>query len=317
LVESGSLPASKEFLRRVSEALSYPPSFFGQSLAYRNLPVTFFRKKSRVAQRKLVQIQATLNIVRFRVSLLLKSVNFPPVRIPAVAVGDRVDRASLYARELRIAWHLRPGPIADLTKVVEAAGVIVFPVDFETDKVDGISLYEPNDATPPIIFVRRSAPADRVRWTIAHELAHIIFHHHQTIPDDNSEAAADAFASEFLMPETDIRGQLSADLDMRKLASLKLHWRVSMASILMKAAAIKKISEERSRSLWIQMAKYGYRKKEPVSIDGETPLLLSELVETHLNDLGFTEHRLRDDLFADGKDFSLFHTKRGGLYAVG
>jgi|tagenome__1003787_1003787.scaffolds.fasta_scaffold19772649_1 Zn-dependent peptidase ImmA (M78 family) len=77
-------------------------------------------------------------------------------------------------------------------------------------------------------FTARSAKRDsnRLRLTLAHEIAHIIMHNG---PSLEMEDEANGFAAEFLMPRREIKGSLFG-LNMAKLAELKRHWCVSMAA---------------------------------------------------------------------------------------
>ena len=144
-------------------------------------------------------------------------------------------------------------------------------------------------------------PGDRMRFTLAHELAHIVMHKLLT---ENMENEADRFASEFLMPSEDIRHQLNY-LTLDKLAQLKLYWKVSMAALLMKAKTLKTISERQYSYLWMLMGKNGYRLNEPVqfSIPQEKPSLLSEMITTHLQELEFSERELAKILMLHESEF--------------
>lgn len=45
---------------------------------------------------------------------------------------------------------------------------------------------------PPLFFVNVTIPADRVRFSLAHEIGHIVMHQ---LPTDDMEREADRFAS--------------------------------------------------------------------------------------------------------------------------
>ena len=83
-------------------------------------------------------------------------------------------------------------------------------------------------------MLNRNHPADRMRFTLAHELGHIVMHRFPTI---NMEREADEFAACLLVPTNDIKTYFFAarKVDLRLLAALKPEWRVSMASLLFAA----------------------------------------------------------------------------------
>lgn len=74
------------------------------------------------------------------------------------------------AKELRAAWGVPAGPIDSMVDLLEAHGVPCLERDVTSARVDGISSW-PDDA-PPVILLGSHAPADRLRFTIAHELGH-------------------------------------------------------------------------------------------------------------------------------------------------
>lgn len=301
-VEAGLKPLTAEIVERVSAPLRYPPSLFGVSLRFQQLPISFFRKKARVGVRDVNAIRARVNLYRLRIEILLRASDF---RDPRIALMDIVREGlspESAADRLRVYWNVQRGPIEDLTALVEAAGILVVPIDFGNAAVDGLSLYEPNDGLPPMIFLRASLPADRWRMTLAHELGHIVLHHHLSIPPDSKDMEVEgfAFAQEFLMPTREVSAHLYA-LTMPRLAQLKIHWRVSMAAIVMRAVSLGRLSDRHARRLWIQLGKHGVN--EPVVIDREDARNVKKLVEKHLNEFGFSPRDLSQVLHQELDEF--------------
>lgn len=60
-----------------------------------------------------------------------------------------------------------------------------------------------------------------------------------------------------------------------------------MQAILYRAKDLGAISERQYEGLWRQISRAGYRKSEPVEVPRERPGLLTEVVELHLDDLGY------------------------------
>ena len=83
-----------------------------------------------------------------------------------------------------------------MTGYIERAGIFVFHADLELIDVDGLTLRLPG--LPPIIVLNRHLLGDRLRFTLAHELGHLVMH---SVPSPNMEKEANEFASELLMPE--------------------------------------------------------------------------------------------------------------------
>ena len=295
-IESGTLIPSDDQLASLARALEVPSTLFFQQLAFRNLPLSFYRKQVKVTMTQLKSIRARTNFVRLQLRRLLADVNVPALRL--VRTEQRgFATAARAAKALRTHWHLPPGPISNLTRAMEDAGILVVPFEVGSARVDGLSMYDPQDDLPPVVFYNPALPWDRIRFTLAHEVGHIVLHHHLTIQDTDCdyEGEAHAFAQEFLMPAVDIRGHLPR-LNLAKLAALKGHWRVSMQALIMRAHSLERITYGQKEYLFKQMSARGYRTKEPVETPAEEPTLLGEVINYYLNQLKFSEQQLSAEL---------------------
>jgi Zn-dependent peptidase ImmA (M78 family)/transcriptional regulator with XRE-family HTH domain len=288
-IESGMIPISESIFSEVCKLLRYPHGFFFQSEKVYGFGSTVFyhRKRQGLPIAQLRQLHAEMNIRRFAVKKLLRS-----ARVESSVGFQRYDpdeyrgRVELIARAIRSAWQLPAGPIRNLTETIENAGGIVIRHDFGTRKADAIS--EWIDPAPPIFFVNahQDITGDRLRFSMAHELGHLIMHRYP-VPD--MEEQADRFAAEFLLPEKEIAHQLTR-LTLPKLAALKQYWKVSMGSLIEQAYRLGNISKSQRSRLIIQLRSDTRSYREPIDTDIpiEKPSLLNELIHAHLSDLGYT-----------------------------
>ncbi len=209
----------------------------------------------------------------------------------------------------RRTWLVPSGPTRALVAWVERAGCIVVHCDFAALKVDGFTVQISD--MPPCIFLNRNMPADRQRFSLAHELGHDVMH--QVLSPD-MEAEANAFASALLKPARDIRPRLSGPrLTIQNLAALKLVWRVSMAALLYRAKEIDAITENQSQYLWRQMSASGYRKAEPPELDlkVEMPTVLPEILRLHMEELGYGISELAQALRSSEEKLRALHSLPG------
>lgn len=304
-VESGLLAVPDDLLDALARVLNYPSGFFLQAGAPKGVGIAeiFHRKRQDVPKKVLDKVYARMEIRYRHIENLLRATDIP-VNVPHLDI-DEFGTVADIARLVRATWHLPRGPIQDLTTILENAGVVVVPFDFETPKIDAISRWLPG--LPPLIFVNETSPKDRLRFNLGHELGHLVMH---TLPNPEIEDQANQFAAEFLLPERDIRNDLG-DLTMAKLAVLKRYWNASMSALLKRADDLGTISAGRARALWAQMARAGYKLREPVDLDvpGEQPTLVRELVETHLRDLGYDHHDLHDLLCLGDEELWLYYLR--------
>jgi len=313
-VEQGFLKASDDLIKNFSDNLQYPESFFFEP-GYRYPPATpFHRKKKALPKRIQSMIEAKANIRRGHITKLLNAVEFIDTKVRHLDLCEYNDDPSEIARAIRRAWMLPRGPIENVTKTLENSGIIVVFWDFGTPLLDGFTLL--TDNAPPIIYINSDMSGDRIRFTLSHELGHVTMH---STPTSTMEDEADLFASEFLMPSDEIGPYLNHtpvnQINLNRLASLKLYWKASMAALLKKASHLKKITYNQERYLWSQMAKYGYLKREPVQFDlsVEYPSLLQEILDLYSNELSYSNYELSELMALHEEEFSelyLPHTQK-------
>src|SRR5207253_274668 len=151
------------------------------------------------------------------------------------------------AQLVRSAWMIPMGPVQNMTEAIENAGGIVVRMDFQTRQADALSEWIPG--FPPLFLVNSDPgiPGDRLRLTLAHEVAHAVMHRY---PNPEMEDQANSFAAEFLMPRRQIRASLY-NLTLAKLVQLKRIWKVSMAALIHRAFELKTITEAQRKYLYI------------------------------------------------------------------
>lgn len=209
--------------------------------------------------------------------------NFPlpnfsvPESIPEqVNTLEAIDKIADLIRE---EWHLGLNPITDLIDTFELKGilVIVTAVD-EQAKFDGL---QTSISGKPVIVVSANWPGDRQRFTLAHELGHLILQGRLS-GDLEEEQACNRFASAFLIPASSIRQQLGTrrhKLEPQELYLLKHDYGLSMQGCLYRAADLNIITERVRKSLFIYFSSQGWRKQEPGKpYPKETTLLFKQLV---------------------------------------
>ena len=285
-IEHGLLDLGAEHIEAFSRTLEYPPTFFLRTeLQYGAGTVCHHRKRQSMPIQQLRQIHANMNIMRMATADLLRGVeidarqHFP--RMDPDDYGSVEDIAQL----MRRTWQSPLGPVKNLVASIEAAGGLVIPCEFGSDKLDAISQRPTNQ---PPFFVSASAPGDRLRWNLAHELGHIIMH---DAPAPDQEMEANRFAAEFLLPAKEIQPDLEG-LTLPKLAELKRYWKVSMQALIMRAHDLGTISDRQKRSFFTRFSQLGYRKSEPVAIPREEPKLIARVLEFHRKHHGYTDEEL-------------------------
>ncbi|WP_140921094.1 helix-turn-helix domain-containing protein [Limnobaculum xujianqingii] len=289
-IEQGLKPVTDEQLNSLSQALSCPIDFFMLPERLYGGPVSvnpMYRKKASVGMKVLDKLLAEVNVRIAHVRKLLQFVDFEPeYELPYYDPEDYPVEE--IAQNVRRAWHLPRGPIKNIVDALERAGIIIIDCDMEDSGLSGLSYNLPT--LPPLIFINKNQPMDRYRFTLAHELGHLVMH---KAPSHTMEDEANAFAAEFLMPAIDIGNQLR-NINIEKAAYLKPFWRTSMAFILYRAKTLNAITAGQSDWIWRQMAIKRYKIDEPVKLEvnGEKPTLLNEMIEYVREELSYDQNEL-------------------------
>ncbi len=308
--ETGVSVPPAEFVTELPAAVGYPESFFYQAGQPYGFPPFHYRRRKKLSAKALGRIVAEMNIRRMHVQRLLLSFEMSSNLIPEIDRDEYRGRsrrdatAEEIARSVREAWMLPRGPIPNMLALIEERGGIVVPCDFGTDLIDAMS--QRIDGMPILFFVNVDAPADRVRHTLAHELGHMCLHTTVFKDDAEMEREADQFAGAFLLPADEVRVHLRR-FDLRHLANMKSHWKVSMQSIAFRANQLHLITPYQNKMFWIEMGKLGYRKREPNEPPRETPTLLRRMVDFHRRQLGYSVQDMANLLRLSVEEFEAIY----------
>lgn len=292
-IENGLSDPSEAFLQRAAIVYEVPETFFDIKQPVYGPPVSvhpMLRGKANLSARDLDMITAELNIRVFHLSKFMDAVDFEPsLSIPDLDI-DKYDSPTEIAAILRAHWGVASGPIKNLTALVERAGIIVAYTDFGGASVSGVTFRIPGK--PPLVLLNNLHSADRNRFTLAHEVCHIIAHR---FPNPEMENEANAFAAAFLMPEHEIKQAFKGRrVTLELLASLKPEWKVAMQALLYRANKLGMINYNQNRYLWQSIAKRGWKKREPVETEfpKEKTTVLPAIIEAQFSELGYTIREL-------------------------
>lgn len=302
-MENDLVEIDEKMLKRVSTVFRLPVEFFDQHEPVYGPPVsvhTMLRGPSQISARDVDMITAELNLRLMHLRRFLDNVEFnPSLHLPQFDI-EAFDSPTQIAVMVRRHWKVPAGPVKNLTRLLERAGVIVSFSEFNgagTDNskrqgsgVSGVTFSAPGQ--PPLILLNPNHPADRVRFTLAHELGHLVMHR---FPTPAMEKEANEFASAFLLPPDELRSVCRGrKVDLALLGTLKLEWKISMQGILYAIQREGIITKNQANYLWKQISAKGWRTREPASLDFEhdLPRVMPTIVKSHLEDLGFDKEEL-------------------------
>lgn len=286
-IEHGDLGVSETLLESISKATSYPINFFYQPGTI--LPMNLsYRKRKKVPAKVITPIEAKINIVRNNIQFLTRSLNKQAPLIPTYKVTEE-NTPQLIAKQIRQSLNLQKPVIENLVKVLEAQGIIISCFDFGSERVDSRSIL--TDDQFPIIFLNKSHLGDRLRFSLAFELGHLVMHTYSPVPLEREiNHEANLFAAELLMPSEAIIQDFKDGVTLPLLAQLKRKWKVSMISLLYRADDLGLLTPNQKRYLIQQFNQAKIRRREPVELDvaKEQPQLIHQMVVELCNQQNMT-----------------------------
>jgi len=277
-IENGRNTPSQEVLHSIAAQTGFLPPFFENdpvqdfsagSLAYRSRASLSAREEAQAYQCARTMVEQARTMVR--------RLHVPDLRLPRLSddpiTAARVTRASLV---------LSPDkPIRSLANALERNGVFILRLPYPFRKLDAFSVWAEVDVERPVIVVSCNKPMDRLRFSVAHEMGHLVMHTALKGRVREAEKDADRFAAEFLLPESAMRRELDTPVTLTRVAMLKPRWGVSMQALIVRAYELGTITNRQYRYLFEQLSARGWRTREPGNLDlpDERPQLFAKMIE--------------------------------------
>lgn len=284
--EKGFGVLSEEIQKKIINFLEFPEDFFNKKINS-VIENANYRKRATVSKTKILKFENKCRIVGYVIDEFSESIEWPDFTLSPLNVEDGFSPEYVANYTRRFLKLGRDEPVRNIYSLLELSGIILYEID-DLEKFDGVSFI--TDKGFPVIIVNKNFSNDRKRFTIAHELGHILMHNENNFPISSyrdKEKEANLFASEFLMPQESIKNTLRS-LRINDLGDLKSYWLTSMGSIIRRAKDLKGIDENRYRYFLIEMSRSGYTKKEPIEVFIDKPTCLKNAINIFKNDLVYS-----------------------------
>jgi Zn-dependent peptidase ImmA (M78 family) len=280
--ETGKSMPSSGVLLALAQALGVRTEYFLRPVTI-ELQEVNYRKHSKLPLKALEQIKgdAIEQLERFiELEQLLPNGPVETFKLPGNLAADiaTLDDIEAVALKLREGWHLGIDPIPLVTDMLEERGIKVIQSDAIPGNFDGLAC-KVNGI--PVIAVSAKAPGDRQRFTMAHELGHLVLHG-RLAKGLHIEAASNRFAGAFLAPASEVRKELGERrdwLEPQELAALKKAYGLSMQGWMHRAKDLGILPQHRYISMRKFFSMRGWTKTEPgEAYPHERPQLFEQLV---------------------------------------
>ncbi len=278
--ESGDRKPGMEIIRALADALGVRVTDF---LGSRDEKLVFFhgefRKNSKlpVKQQEYIRESVEEYLGRFYTAVNVlggEVLPAPPACHGLGLTGDTEKDAFAMRKYLHVSEF---GPIGNLIELLENKGILVYVCDVDNDAFSGMNGLV-NER--PYIIINGKMNPERIRSTIAHEMAHFIFAWPEDMEEKETEAMATAISGAFLFPAEDARRELGMRRSSvtRDMALTCREYGISMYLLVKRANLCNIISGNTAKEFYIRAGKAGWKRNEPVRIPREEPAFFSQLV---------------------------------------
>ena len=258
-----------------------------------------FRKKRTVGKRERARVEAMALHLLERYLMVEEALNLSSVEWdrPGEAlwpVRNGLEEAEDAAADLRRHWNLGMDPIPNLVELLEERGVKVLAVDLRD--IDGLTAEARlgRREAMPIIIVNRNDSGERQRFTLAHELGHLVMN---VACDIDPEKASQRFAGAFLMPANALMneiGERRESISIMELVYVKRLFGVSIQAITHRCKDLGIIGNRFFKSLFREFHRLGWRNQpyeEPASQRKEIPTRFKRLTLRALSERVVTDSK--------------------------
>jgi Zn-dependent peptidase ImmA (M78 family)/transcriptional regulator with XRE-family HTH domain len=289
--EKGESKPSPEKLRELAKVLEQPEHFFTWPLtnteSRKQSPPTFRSMASSTARAR-DQAEALLEWLAAMVAVLSEKVQLPTVYLPVFSIDDFTrlsdDDVEQFAVLTRKHFGLGNGPISNLTLLLENSGVVIAFKKLNHE-LSGLSQWFDGR---PFVLIDPSSSAARTRFSLAHELGHIVLHRQLASASELLdkellkliEHQANYFGSAFMLPEESLAVEVYG-VDWQSLVTLKARWRMAISALVMRLHAVDLINENQKTRIFREISVRNARKREPLDSDipHDYPRLLRKVVD--------------------------------------
>lgn len=276
--ETGATQPAALTIAAIASATGFPLQFFERPLGPEvPLGSLAFRARASIKQVDVDEAHSWTELVYECAHEIASRLHVQPASLPNLS-AETPEKVAQIARST---LGLSPDkPIRNLTHTLEQFGIFVLALPLRLEGRDAWSAWVGINPRYPVIIVPAGSLGGRLRFTISHELDHLL------APDLRgslaiAEASADKFASEFLLPEGGIADELNVPLTIPNVKRLSLRWGVSMQFVVMRSVQLGKVSKRRGQQVFRQLSAEGFARKEPPDalIRVEKPRLFKRIAE--------------------------------------
>lgn len=242
---------------------------------------TSFRKKKRLTGQNLELLEELIQdeVAKYLEIIEMNNIDTDNIKLKKYSCNS-IDDAEKAANDFRNYIKIsNKQPISDLINILENLGIIIIQIkntNSRFDDFDGLSEIVNN--IPAIVLLDGIKDGARQRFTIAHELGHLVLNINNNELDE--EKLCNRFASALLMPKEAIINEFGysrGNINFFELTAFKNEFKVSYAAIVYRLKDLNIISEYLYKKLSIFLSQR-IGKNDPNPIQPEISYQFKKIV---------------------------------------
>lgn len=236
---------------------------------YKKPQISFsnFRKKSRLTGKKLEVLKSTIEIEIAKYIEVLELANIKTRKLKKYTYNGNIEEI---IEKFQKDNCLNPSfPISNMTTLLENLGIYIIEIDNEQHIFDDFDGLAESIAGYNFIIILKINDGARKRFTLAHELGHLILN---IAEEYNSDDICNSFAGALLLPKQAMIhcfGRKRDKIHFLELESAKNKFLMSYKSIIYRLQQLEIISEYFARTCYIDLNKLFGSKYDPNPIRRE------------------------------------------------
>jgi len=265
--EKGELIPDSEMLIGLSNALNVRPDFF-----MRESKIEFgeieFRKLQKLPAKEEYKIieQVRDYLARYleleQILAIETRFNNPLKNIGAIKSSDDIESA---ADQLRKDWKLGLDPVSNVVALVEDKHIKVIEIN-AGNSFDGMQSWVNGNIPVIAINMDKNKSPDRIRFTIFHELCHLLIKDLCNHTLKQREKFCHQFAGAMLIPGKTAKEELGMSRNkilIQELGLLKKQYGISIQALIMRAKDLNIITDSYCKQFFFFLTQMGWRVNEP------------------------------------------------------
>lgn len=267
--EKGLMKPDAELLFKICNALDVRPDYFARKTAI-NLENIEFRKLKKLTVKESAKIREKVidkleRYFELEDILGIDEQFANPIGTIEINNYEDVERC---VQTIRTKWKLGEDPLNNVIELLEDNNIKIIELA-SGDEFVGMASWK--GIKNPVIVVNANLPTDRKRFTVLHELGHILMNVNH-LPEKEREFYCHSFAGAMLIPKNALLKELGSSrtqIYLHELVYLKEQFGASIQAIMFRAKHLGIITESHHRQFMIYFSMKGYKKKEPGLYTGQ------------------------------------------------